>query len=185
MRKPAKGLCFAIVVSIVDPLQKNRILIQIPDIHSETIWAEVARLDAGDFRGTIFFPEIGDKVVVGFMNGDINFPIVLGMLFKETDQSPINSTESNPEKGIFTRGRMRIHFDDQNKTIIIDTPAGNSIQLNEASQELNILDQNNNKIIMSSSGIEIQSAKNISVTAGGTISLKSTSGTYVEGKLVS
>ncbi|WP_294197887.1 type VI secretion system tip protein VgrG, partial [uncultured Chryseobacterium sp.] len=65
-----------------DPDGEDRILVQIPIINSEEegIWARVATLDAGENRGSFFRPEIGDEVIIGFINDDPNDAVVLGML---------------------------------------------------------------------------------------------------------
>jgi len=44
------------------------------------IWARISTLDAGKQRGTFFRPEIGDEVIVGFLNDDPRYPVVLGMV---------------------------------------------------------------------------------------------------------
>jgi hypothetical protein len=66
---------------------------------------------------------------------------------------------------------MRVHFNDQTKTITIDTPAGNSIQLDEQGTKVEIIDQNSNKITMDTSGITVNSPLNVTVKAGADLSL--------------
>ncbi|MDZ7604402.1 MAG: phage baseplate assembly protein V [Cyclobacteriaceae bacterium] len=89
-------------------------------------WCRVASLDAGDGRRAPFFrPEIGDEVLLGFINGDPSTPVVLGMLQSKGDRPPIIAKDENHIKGFTTRNQMHFLFDDKNKTITIDTPAGN------------------------------------------------------------
>jgi hypothetical protein len=66
---------------------------------------------------------------------------------------------------------MHISFNDQTKTIKIDTPAGNSITLDEQGQKIEIADQNQNKITMQPSGISLESLKNIDIKAGAVLTL--------------
>jgi len=79
--------------------------------------------------------------------------------------------DANDEKGFTTRSKMHLSFNDSTKTIIIDTPAGNSIKIDEQSMKIEIQDQNQNKISMEPSGIKLESALNIDIKAGAVLTL--------------
>ena len=182
------GLQIGIVVRLAtDPDGDDRILVKIPTIdnNAQGIWSRVACLDAGDDRGTFFRPEIGDEVIVGFINDDPNHAIVLGMLNSSAKKAPLRASDDNHEKGIFTRSKMRVHFHDQTKTITIDTPAGNSIKLDEQGQTIEIKDQNSNKITLSTSGIKLSSQQNIDIEAGVNLSLKAGASLTIGGATLS
>lgn len=157
-----------------DPDGEDRILVKIPTIdnNAKGIWSRVACLDAGNQRGTFFRPEIDDEVVVGFINDDPNDAIILGQLNSSAKPAPLQGSDDNHEKGIFTRSKMRVHFHDQTKTITIDTPAGNSIKLDEQGKTIEIKDQNQNKVTMDPSGVKLSSPKNVDIEAGINLSLK-------------
>ncbi len=182
------GLQIGIVVHLAtDPDGDDRILVKIPTIdnNAQGIWSRVACLDAGDDRGTFFRPEIGDEVIVGFINDDPNHAIVLGMLNSSAKKAPLRASDDNHEKGIFTRSKMRVHFHDQTKTITIDTPAGNSIKLDEQGQTIEIKDQNSNKITLSTTGIKLSSQQNIDIEAGVNLSLKAGASLTIGGATLS
>lgn len=157
-----------------DPDGEHRILVRLPvvDNAAQGTWARMASLDAGNDRGAFFRPEIDDEVVVGFINGDPRDAVVLGMLNSSAKPAPITVKDTNHEKGFFTRSKMRIHFHDETKTITIDTPAGNSIELDEKGSSITIKDQNGNSTIMKPAGIEMKSKGNISIEASGKIDIK-------------
>lgn len=163
-----------------DPDAEDRILVKIPIIenNSNGTWVRVACLDAGSDRGTFFRPEIDDEIIVGFINNDPRHAIMLGMLNSSAKPAPLKGADANDEKGIFTRSNMRVHFNDATKTINIDTPAGNSIILDEDGKKIEIKDQNSNKITMDSNGIIMESPKNIEIKAGA--ELKISAGTKME-----
>src|SRR5215475_3995952 len=53
---------------------------------------------AGGKRGTYFFPEPGDEVVVAFELGDTNLPVILGAVWNQDDHPPDQadpSTDNN------------------------------------------------------------------------------------------
>jgi len=156
-----------------DPDGEDRILVKIPviDNTSNGTWVRVASLDAGADRGAFFRPEIDDEVIVGFLNDDPRHGVMLGMLNSSAKKAPLSAKDANDEKGFFTRSAMRIHINDNTKTITIDTPAGNSIKLDEQGAKIEIVDQNSNKISMSSSGITIESSQSITLKAGMNLSL--------------
>jgi Rhs element Vgr protein len=163
------GLQIGIVVQLEnDPDGEDRVLVKIPviDADSNGTWVRVACLDAGANRGSFFRPEIDDEVIVGFINDDPRHGVMLGMLNSSTKPAPLAAKDANDEKGFFTRSKMRIHINDDTKTITIDTPAGNSIKLDEDGKKIEIKDQNSNKINMSSSGISLESQQSIEIKAG-------------------
>jgi Rhs element Vgr protein len=169
-----RGLQVGVVVGLEDPEGEDRILVRTTTLDNKAngIWSRVATLDAGDNRGTFFRPEIGDEVILGFINDDPNHAVVLGMLNSSAKKAPLTASDQNDEKGIFTRSKMRIHFNDNTKTITIDTPGGNSIKLDESGYSIDIQDQNGNKISMGIPGIKISSQSNIDIEAAANLTLK-------------
>jgi len=156
-----------------DPDGEDRILVKIPVIDNDAkgIWTRVASLDAGKDRGAFFRPEIQDEVIVGFINDDPRDAVVLGMLHSSNKPAPITAKDVNHEKGFTTRSKMHVSFNDDTKTIKIDTPAGNSITLDEQGTKIEVVDQNKNKVTMNSSGISMESPMKIDIKAGTTLSL--------------
>lgn len=156
-----------------DPDGQDRILVKIPviDNNAQGTWTRIASLDAGSSRGACFRPEIGDEVIVGFLNHDPRDAIMIGMVNSSKKPAPIPAKDANDEKGFTTRSKMHISFNDKTKTIKIDTPAGNSIVLDEQSKKITITDQSKNKITMQPSGIALESPKNIDIKAGAVLTL--------------
>ena len=131
-----------------------------------------ASFDAGNNRGAFFMPEIGDEVIVGFINDEFARPVVLGSLYSSLNAPPLTPEEANHQKGYVSRSQIKIRIDDNNKIITINTPAGNSITLDESEKKIAIIDQNNNKVIMTPSGIRVESPRQIEIIAGSVLSLR-------------
>lgn len=163
------GLHIGVVTQIEkDPDSEFRMLVRAPMISEteEGIWARVAQLDAGKKRGTYFRPEIGDEVVLGFLNCDPRDPIVLGALHSSKNPSPIDPKDDNDEKGIVTRSGMKLLFDDKNKIIHLQTSDDkNKVRLDEKKKGIFIEDEHGNKIEMTSKGISLESASDIILKA--------------------
>lgn len=152
-----------------DPDGEDRILVKIPIINNEEqgIWTRIATLDAGNNRGSFFLPEIGDEVIVGFVNDDPNHAVILGMLHSSEKPAPFTASDDNHEKGFVTRSEMKFIFNDDKKSITIETPGGKKVTIDEDAGAIVIEDENSNKITMDSDGVAIESGKDFSIKATG------------------
>ena len=138
---PAAGLVPAIhglQIGIVDryeddPDKQFRVKVKIPAIgkKNSSVWARLASVGAGDKRGIFFRPEKGDEVILGFTNDDPRQAIILGAVHSTKNALPpgLKVTQENNKKGIVTKKLLKILFDDENKSIEISTPNGNSITM--------------------------------------------------------
>jgi Rhs element Vgr protein len=179
---PAAGLLPAVsglqigVVTVLenDPDGEDRIKVRIPLISDaeDGLWSRIATLDAGDSRGTFFRPEIGDEVVVGFLNDDPRHPIVLGMCHSSAKPAPETAEDTNHRKGYVSREKMQFIFDDEKKDIVLETPGGNKVTLSEDKKGIALEDQNDNKITLDDNGIKIVSCKDITLEASGDIKME-------------
>ncbi len=185
---PASGLVPGIsglqigIVTVLenDPAGDDRIKIRLPMISTadEGIWARISTLDAGNGRGTFFRPEIGDEVIVGFLNDDPRNPVVLGMCHSSAKPAPEPPMDDNHLKGYVSRESMRFTFDDDKKVILLETPAGNKITLSEDDSGIIMEDQNGNKITMDDTGIIIESMNDLTLKAAGDIKMEGVNATF-------
>lgn len=161
------GLQCGVVTDLEDPEGEDRIKCRLPLISTseEGVWARLATLDAGKERGTYFRPEIDDEVVVGFLNDDPRYPVILGMCNSSAKPAPEAARNENNHKGYISREKLKFSFDDEKKVIGLETPAGNKLTLSEDAHGITIEDQNGNKIALDDSGITIQSVKDLVLKA--------------------
>ncbi len=152
-----------------DPDGEDRILVKIPiiDKDEQGIWTRIATLDAGNNRGSFFLPEIGDEVIVGFVNDDPNHAVILGMLHSSAKPAPLTASDDNHEKGFVTRSELKLIFNDEKKSIIIETPGGKKVTIDEDAGVIKIEDDNRNIITMGNGGIAMESGKDFSIKATG------------------
>ncbi len=174
------GLQIGVVVSNEDPDGEYRVRVKMPLVNStdEGTWARVACLDAGEDRGFFIRPEIGDEVVLGFLNDDPRQAVVLGMLHSSAKAAPLEGSDDNHEKIFQTRSQMKLSFDDDKIIMKLETPAENSIILSEEDAAITLTDQPGNSITMNADGIAIESATALTLKAGTEITLES--GTSLE-----
>lgn len=169
------GLQVGLVTALEgDPASEHRVQVRIPMINpqEEGTWARVATLDAGENRGSFFRPEIGDEVALGFFDNDPRNPVIIGMLNSSAKPAPLTASDDNHEKGWVTRSEMKVIFNDDKKSITVETPGGNKMILSDDTGGITLEDQNGNKIVMDSNGISIESAKDLKMKAGADASLE-------------
>ncbi|WP_297099559.1 type VI secretion system tip protein VgrG [uncultured Draconibacterium sp.] len=169
------GLHVAKVTQIHDdPNGEYRVQVRMPIINNEEqgVWARVATLDAGDSRGSFFRPELDDEVIVGFLNDDPNDPVILGMLHSSALPSPLEPEEPNNEKGFVTRSELKFLFNDENKSIILETPGGKIITVDDDAGTIKIEDESGNVSTFDSSGITLESNGDISIKATGDVNIE-------------
>ncbi len=170
-----QGLQIGVVTQLQeDPDGEHRIRVTLPMIDSEGegIWARIALLDAGENRGSFFYPEVGDEVVIGFLQGDPREGIILGMLNSSAKPAPVEGADDNHEKGFVTRSGMRVWFHDDDNSITIDTPNGNQMVMSEAEGSVLITDENANKVELTSDGISLDSPGDIQIKASGDVNIQ-------------
>jgi Rhs element Vgr protein len=171
------GLQIGIVTELEnDPDGENRIRVRLPiiDPNEDGIWSRIATLDAGNNRGTFFLPEIGDEVIVGFLNNDPRYAVILGMLNSSAKPAPLQASDQNDEKGYVSRSGIKMIFNDSDNSLIIQTPAGKKVTLDESSDVVSLEDEHGNSVSMNASSLSIQSAVDMNLTANGTLAIKGT-----------
>jgi len=172
---PAQGLHTGLVKQVhEDPDGDHRVLVTLPLLADENdgVWARLGGLYASNSFGSVFYPEIGDEVILGFMNEDPRSPIILGSVYSTKRAPAYPPNKENDKKAIVTRSKMEVMFDDKDVIIQIKTPGGHSITLSDKTGEIAIKDSNSNSIVLSKSGIAIDSASEIKMTAKTNISIK-------------
>lgn len=177
------GLQVGVVISNEDPDGEYRVQVRMPlvDPSSDGTWVRVALSDAGDKRGLFFRPEIGDEVVLGFLNDDPRQGVILGMLHSSKKTAPLEPSDDNHQKGYQSRSEIQLLFDDDKKVLTLKTPGGNSIVLSEEDKGITLTDQNGNKILMNQDGIAIESSKALCAKGGAEIKLESGSSFVIKG----
>ncbi|NRB39375.1 MAG: type VI secretion system tip protein VgrG [Pseudomonadales bacterium] len=183
---PAAGLLPAVQglqIGIVDKFEEDangeyRAKVFLAAINDEagTIWARVARPDAGKNRGLFFQPEIGDEVVVGFFNNDPRQAVILGAMHSSVNNPAPAAVatlgEDNINKGIVTKKGTVLGFVDNEKaSVYIQTASGSKILIDDEQQIISLADEHGNEIIMSSDGIEIKSSKDLKLSASGNVEI--------------
>lgn len=159
-----------------DPDTQFRILVDIPlfDQSGQGIWARLANFYSTSGAGAFFLPEVGDEVVMGFLNEDPRNPVILGSMYSNSKIQPykgLSPNEKNSVKAIVSKSQIAIEFDDEHKVLTIVTPDKNTMIFSDQDKKITIQDEHSNSIVMSADGITIKSPKNINLQADQQINL--------------
>ncbi len=170
---PMRGLQIGVVKEIKgDPQSffRVQVKIQVVDDSEDGIWCRVARPDAGASHTVFWQPQVGDEVVLGFLNEDPRHAIVLGSLHNtDANKPPIEGNDEYKKRGIVTPEGLKLTFNDEDKSVILETPKGKKITMDEKADVIILEDDHNNKITMDNSGIAIESGKDIIIKATGDV----------------
>ncbi|MBW4360924.1 type VI secretion system tip protein VgrG [Flavobacterium taihuense] len=182
----ARGLLNGTVKQLFgDPDSQYRILVDVPvfDTNGAGIWARLSNFYSTSGAGVFFLPEVGDEVILGFLNEDPRFPVILGSLYSNSKIKPFTGLEPNEKnsiKAIVSKSGISIEFDDKNKIWTVATPNKNNIIISDKDQQITIKDQNQNSIVMSNSGIDMSSPKSINISAQEKVTIKGSQGIEIE-----
>lgn len=184
---PVHGLQVATVKKLSgDPKGLGRIQITLASSSATTkpeIWARFANFYATAGAGSGFVPEVGDEVVVGFLDNDPRYPVILGSVYSDKNKTPnAPADENNYIKSLVTKAKLKLTFDDEKKSVVIETPGKNSVTISDDAKSIEIKDENGNTVKLTSSGIDISSGKDINLKATGNLTLSATGKVSIEAK---
>ena len=167
----ANGLVAGVVTNIQDPDKSGRVKVKFPSLSSadESAWARVIAPGAGTTRGIEFLPEVNDEVMVGFEQGDLRYPVVLGGVWSKKYLPPISETAATVTmRTIQTRLGHKIEMQDgtsDDKKAVTITLADGATKLNLAQDKVEL--EANSKPLTIKSGdasIEFDASGNITIT---------------------
>ncbi len=75
--------------------------------HNSSCWVRVATMWAGKQWGMIHIPRIGQEVVVAFMEGDPDQPIIVGSVYNADQMPPWKLPDNKTQSGIVTRSSLK------------------------------------------------------------------------------
>lgn len=173
-----QGLQVGIVEAFAaDPDKQFRVKVRLPALNQKDgiVWARPALLDAGKERGFFFRPEKGDEVVVGFFNDDPRQAVLLGSLYSSKNPPFVKPEKENKQKGLITRDKIGVLFDDDLKRMSLSTDLKKLDQLiliDKKAKTISLVDNvNKNKVELSKKGVSITADKDFSLNVKGNVKI--------------
>lgn len=106
------------------------------DEHS-SCWVRVMQPAAGAWGGTWFLPRVGDEVMVAFLDGDPDRPIVVGSVYGKDAPPPFSLPANKTQTGYRTRSYKSDSSEDAN-ILRFDDKKGSEEVLLHAQKDLNV-----------------------------------------------
>lgn len=137
-------------------------------------WIPVAVPYVSQEAGMYFFPEMGTEVLISFILGNINRPVVVGSLWNNNIKTPKNvDFEKNTIKMIHTKAGHKIIFNEEpdKETIEIITKKGLQINLTDSDEKATITDNNKKTAVtvdFKNGSIDLNADKKVTLSVGGT-----------------
>jgi uncharacterized protein involved in type VI secretion and phage assembly len=162
------------VVSALDDQHRGQVQIEFPaEADEQTVpvrdWARVATLMAGPDRGAWFMPEVGDEVLVAFVNDDAEDPYVIGALWSEppgTAASPPKDTAFSQRRLKSKRGHTVTLDDGDGPKVELRSQAGHTVVLDDKNDKLEVRSKAGHTVTLDANGIELKvGGRRITVSA--------------------
>lgn len=104
-QKTSRGnLRIGIVTNNVHPNGHYEVRVKFPtdDVEDESFWARVCTFGAGPGgRGMFALPEVGDEVLVGFLEGHDDYPIIIATLWSGKNLPSYSNVDAKSKTGRF------------------------------------------------------------------------------------
>jgi uncharacterized protein involved in type VI secretion and phage assembly len=172
----------ALVTDVADPEKQGRVKLTFPWLDESYVsdWSRLLQIGAGPGQGLQWSPEVGDEVLVSFLNGDPRHPTVLGGLYNGKDKVPfpdsVSSSGAVETRGLKSRTGNLIAFHDRKgeERIEITTASGScTIVLNDKTKGI-VIEANDNVSINAKKNVEIDAAVDVNVKSGGNLKIDAT-----------
>jgi Rhs element Vgr protein len=178
-----EGLHVGVVLKLdADPAGEHRIQVQVPSANIDRVWARLLQLHASNAFGAFFLPEVGDEVLLGWLNNDPDFPVVLGSLYSSKRAPPHALAADNDVKATVMRCGSKLEFNESDKMITLITPGNNKVVISDKEKSILLEDQSGNRVALGPEGITLDSPKNIKFSAKGNIDVDAASGLRLSSK---
>ncbi len=172
------GVVPAVVTNTQDPKKMGRVKVKFPWLSTsdESTWARVVGIGAGNKTGYCVIPNVNDEVLVAFIQGDFNFPIVIGGLWNGKDALPSPTADESPadQPQVRTWRSIAGHYiviDDKKKKIELVSVGGRKVTISDDDKKVTVT-CSNSTVTMEDSKITVKSSSEISIESDGNLKLK-------------
>jgi type VI secretion system secreted protein VgrG len=133
---------------------------------NSSCWVRVSQLWAGKNWGAIFTPRIGQEVMVDFLEGDPDQPLVTGRVYNAEQMPPYALPANMTQSGIKTRSSKNGGSDNFNELRFEDKKGSEEVYFH-AEKDMNRVVENNDTLkVGNDQTIEIKNNRTETVTTG-------------------
>lgn len=134
-------------------------------------------------KGAAAIPDVGDLVLLQFLNGDLNAPVIVGSLYNDEDRPPPNSSGQIVYRLPLEGGGLELLVDTRSATSVelkvgqgvtvtlVDDDPVVTIDVDGGKATLEI-SRDGSLALSSGNAVEIKSGADVTIEAGGQLNLK-------------
>ncbi len=150
----------------------NQIKVTMPSRKFEEILVNMMTTSTGKEAGHFFFPSEGDQVILGYLEGDIDKPYIMGSIWDSTNTPPVDLTKDKFTRMIKTPGGNELVFYDEEgkEKIHAKSKSGHTLILDDENKNITLIDSSSsNKLVIDteSGAVSLDAEKKITLTVGG------------------
>jgi uncharacterized protein involved in type VI secretion and phage assembly len=132
-------------------------------------------------KGFAAIPDVGDLVVVQFLNGDINSPIITGSVYNDEDRPPVNSSGQSVMQLPLGGGVDLIVNSEDTQSVTLAVGDAVAVELVDDDPVITIkvggntaleIGRDGGILIESGANMDLKASANVTLEAGGTLTLK-------------
>lgn len=168
------SLTLATVKNIKDDKKLNRVKclpIGVPDAEL-TDWCYVMTPMGGKERGLFLFPQVGDLVVMGYLDNDPHRPIVLGSFWSTESPAPLKVSDGKAEDYCLKSPQqveLSLHDEKKKQKLTVKMPSGIVIEIDDEKQTVTTKNKGGDTALlmkMKDGEIELQAKKKLTLQSG-------------------
>ncbi|HEX4963770.1 MAG TPA: type VI secretion system tip protein TssI/VgrG [Thermoanaerobaculia bacterium] len=127
--------------------------------------------DSGDKHGFQWHPLVGDEVVVDFLEGDPDNPIIVGSVYNFINMQPIKPDQLIRSE-IRSPYQHLLAFDDKEKYIQINTPYPHTLRMDDPGKHIHLTTQYAHALKMQDAHKDYNNIPSITLETGGAETIK-------------
>lgn len=166
------ALAYGEVIDVADPEGVYRVKVKLhgffgPESQDSSIWARVTSPFAGSGYGAVMLPDVGHQVLVGFVGGDPNYPIVLGALYSGEATPADEPVDGGAVKRWSLTGTGGTHIlmdESQGSQITVETIGGVKVVVTDSGNKVEVTNGSSSMVI-EPSGVTIQTGAKVKIDA--------------------
>ena len=202
---PEQGNAFSLVLATVKNIKDDKNLNRVkclpigaPD-NELTDWCYVMTPMGGKSRGLFLFPQVGDLVVLGYLENDPHRPIVLGSFWTTESAPPLKVQDGKIQDYCLktpSKVELTLHDEDKKQKLTVKMPSGAVVEINDEKQTITTKNKGGDTALtmkLKDGEIELKAKNKITLTAGkasvvlekaGNVTVKGTNKVALDGKNV-
>jgi type VI secretion system secreted protein VgrG len=133
---------------------------------NSSCWMRVAELWAGQKWGMIFTPRIGQEVIVEFLEGDPDQPLVTGRVYNANQMPPYALPDNMTQSGLRTRSTKGGGADDFNELTFEDKKGNEQIYFHAQKDFVRLVENDDTLTVQHDQSITVTNNRTLEVSKG-------------------